>query len=68
MTQPKKPSYTLEFTPAAIRELEKLDPNIRRKVFSDIEKLNRLLKFSKRVTSGMFSSSYWYARRRPSAG
>jgi mRNA interferase RelE/StbE len=39
MTEPKKPSYTLEFTPAAIRELEKLDPNVRRKVFSDIEKL-----------------------------
>lgn len=40
MTEPKKSSYTLEFTPAAIRELEKLDPNVRRKVFSDIEKLN----------------------------
>lgn len=38
MTAPKKP-YTLEFTPAAIRELEKLDPNVRRKVFADIEKL-----------------------------
>src|SRR6266540_1660125 len=39
MTQPKKPSYNLEFTPAALRELEKLDPNVLRKVFSDIEKL-----------------------------
>jgi mRNA interferase RelE/StbE len=39
MTEPKRPLYTLEFTPAAIRELEKLDPNVRRKVFSDIEKL-----------------------------
>jgi mRNA interferase RelE/StbE len=39
MTEPKKPSYTLEFTPAAIRELERLDPNVRRKVFSEIEKL-----------------------------
>jgi mRNA interferase RelE/StbE len=39
MTDPKKPSYTLEFTSAAIRELEKLDPNIRRRAFSDIEKL-----------------------------
>jgi mRNA interferase RelE/StbE len=39
MTEPKKPSYTLEFAPAAIRDLEKLDPNVRRKVFSGIEKL-----------------------------
>jgi mRNA interferase RelE/StbE len=39
MTDPKKPSFTLEFTSAAIRELEKLDLNIRRKVFSDIEQL-----------------------------
>ena len=39
MTYPKKPSYTLEFSPAALRELEKLDPRVRRKVFSDIEKL-----------------------------
>jgi mRNA interferase RelE/StbE len=39
MTQPKKPSYTLSFTPAALRQLEKLDPGIRRKVFSDIESL-----------------------------
>jgi mRNA interferase RelE/StbE len=39
MTDPKKPSFTLEFTPAALRDLEKLDPSIRRKVFSDIEKL-----------------------------
>lgn len=38
MTEPKKPSYTLEFTHAAIPELEKLDSNVRRKVFSDIEK------------------------------
>lgn len=27
------------FTPAALRDLEKLDLNVRRKVFSDIEKL-----------------------------
>jgi len=39
MTDPKKLSYTLEFTPAALRELEKLDPPVGRKVFSDIEKL-----------------------------
>ena len=31
--------YTLEFTNAALRELERFDPNVRRKVFSDIEKL-----------------------------
>jgi mRNA interferase RelE/StbE len=31
--------YRLEFTPAALRELEKLDPGVRAKVFSDIEKL-----------------------------
>ena len=40
MTDPKKPLYTLKFTPAALRGLEKLDPSVRRKVFSDIEKLN----------------------------
>ena len=39
MTDPEKPSFTLEFTPSALRELEKLDPSVRRKVFSDIEKL-----------------------------
>lgn len=39
MTDPTKPSYTLKFTSAAIRDLEKLDLNIRRKAFSDIEKL-----------------------------
>ena len=39
MTDPEKPSFTLEFTPSALRELEKLDPGVRRKVFSDIEKL-----------------------------
>jgi mRNA-degrading endonuclease RelE of RelBE toxin-antitoxin system len=38
MTDPKK-SYTLKFTPAALRELEKLDPSVRRKAFSDVEKL-----------------------------
>ena len=38
MTNPEKP-FTLKFTPAALRELERLDPNILRKVFSDIEKL-----------------------------
>jgi mRNA interferase RelE/StbE len=31
--------YRLTFTPAALRELEKLDAFIRRKVFSEIEKL-----------------------------
>jgi mRNA interferase RelE/StbE len=31
--------YTLEFTPAALRDIEKLDSRVRRKVFSDIEKL-----------------------------
>jgi mRNA interferase RelE/StbE len=31
--------YRLKFTPAALRELEKLDSFIRRKVFSDIVKL-----------------------------
>jgi mRNA interferase RelE/StbE len=39
MTDPKRPLHTLEFTHAALRELEKLDPGVRRKVFSDIEKL-----------------------------
>ncbi len=39
MTDPKKPSFTLEFAPAALRQLEKMDPSVRRKVFSDIEKL-----------------------------
>lgn len=39
MADPKNQSFTLEFTPAALRELEKLDPSVRRKVFSDIEKL-----------------------------
>ncbi len=39
MTVPEKPLFTLEFTPSALRELEKLDPSVRRKVFSDIEKL-----------------------------
>ena len=34
----EKASFILEFTPAAVRELKKLDPNIRLKVFSDIEK------------------------------
>ena len=31
--------YTLEYTPAGLRELEKLDWSVRRKVFADIEKL-----------------------------
>ena len=31
--------YRLSFTPAAVRELEKLDAFIRRKVFSEIERL-----------------------------
>jgi len=31
--------YRLTFTPAALRELEKLDAFIRRRVFADIEKL-----------------------------
>jgi mRNA interferase RelE/StbE len=39
MTDPKKSLYTLEFTPAALRQLEKLDASVRRRVFSDIEKL-----------------------------
>ncbi len=39
MANPKKRPYTLEFTPAAFRQIEKLDPSVRRKVFSDIEKL-----------------------------
>ena len=39
MTDIEKPSYILEFTPAALRELERLDPSVRRRVFSDIEKL-----------------------------
>ena len=39
MTDPRSPSYALEFTPAALRELEKLDLSVRRKVFSDIEEL-----------------------------
>jgi mRNA interferase RelE/StbE len=39
MTDPKKPLFSLEFIPAALRELEKLDPPVRRKVFADIEEL-----------------------------
>ncbi|HVX65443.1 MAG TPA: type II toxin-antitoxin system RelE/ParE family toxin [Bryobacteraceae bacterium] len=39
MTDPAKHSFTLEFTPAALREVTKLDSSVRRKVFSDIEKL-----------------------------
>ena len=39
MTDPKRPSYTLKFTPAALRDLEKLDPSVCRVVFSDIERL-----------------------------
>jgi mRNA interferase RelE/StbE len=39
MPDSKKPPYTVEFAPAALRDLEKLDPGVRRKVFSDIEKL-----------------------------
>jgi mRNA interferase RelE/StbE len=39
MTDPTRPLHILEFTHAALRELEKLDPSVRRKVFSDIEKL-----------------------------
>ncbi len=39
MRESKAPSYELEFTPAAFRDLEKLDPHIRGKVFTDIEKL-----------------------------
>ena len=39
MTELKKPSYTLEFTPAALRDLQSLDPHVRRRVFSDVEKL-----------------------------
>jgi mRNA interferase RelE/StbE len=39
MTELKEPSYTLQFTPAALRELEKLDLGTRRTVFSDIERL-----------------------------
>jgi mRNA interferase RelE/StbE len=39
MTDPKRSLHTLDFTHAALRELEKLDPSVRRKVFSDIEKL-----------------------------
>ena len=38
MTDPAGP-YTLEFTSAALREIGKLDLNVRRRVFSDIEKL-----------------------------
>ena len=39
MTDLKKPPYALEFTPAAFRQLEKLDQSISRRAFSDIEKL-----------------------------
>ncbi|MCE5306174.1 MAG: type II toxin-antitoxin system RelE/ParE family toxin [Acidobacteriales bacterium] len=39
MREPKDPSYRLEFTPAALRDLGRLDPHIRGSVFSDIEKL-----------------------------
>jgi mRNA interferase RelE/StbE len=39
MANSKKPSFTVEFTPAALRGLEKLDPSVGRKVFADIEKL-----------------------------
>lgn len=33
------PRFTIEFTPAALRQLGKLDPRIGAKVFSDIERL-----------------------------
>ena len=39
MREPKNPLYRLEFTPAAFRDLGRLDPHIRKKVFSDIETL-----------------------------
>ena len=39
MTNPQKQSFALKFTPAALRELEKLDPSVGRKVYSDINKL-----------------------------
>jgi mRNA interferase RelE/StbE len=39
MADPANPSFTLDFTSAALRGLGKLDWSIRRKVFSEIEKL-----------------------------
>jgi|SRR5579883_1228502 mRNA interferase RelE/StbE len=41
MIEPKKPSYTLQFAPAAVRDLERLVPNVRSKIFSDVEKLTQ---------------------------
>ena len=38
-TDSRRPSYTVEYAPAALRVLEKLDPSVGRKVYSDIEKL-----------------------------
>ncbi len=37
--EPKKLSYAVEFTPSAVRDLQKLDLSIRRKIFLDIERL-----------------------------
>jgi hypothetical protein len=42
MTDPKKPSFPLEYTSAILRDLEKSAPGIRRKVFSGMERLKRL--------------------------
>jgi mRNA interferase RelE/StbE len=39
MTDLKNRSHALDFTPAALRELDKLEFSVRRKVFADIEKL-----------------------------
>ena len=41
MTRPSPPSWTLKFAPAALRDLEKLDPPVCRRVFADIEKLKQ---------------------------
>jgi mRNA interferase RelE/StbE len=39
MIDPKKRPFAVQFTPAALRQVDKLDPSVGRKVVSDIEKL-----------------------------
>ncbi len=41
MSEPPVRAYALEFTPAALRDVQAFDPNVRRKVFADLEKLKQ---------------------------
>ena len=61
MTDSKKPLFSLEFTHAALRELEKLDPGVRREIFFDIEKLKGLKDDLRPfIRFGTKSSSSWW--------